>query len=548
MPALWIIAEGTGRAWQVWPEAEPLPAGAIQEGGQYLIELRNIADPLAADLFLDDLPVDALRPPGPDIARWRWSPGFHAGSLEVRLELGQGRRHRFPIVTDPDLRKMTRAAFDTMVAEILRDTFALFSMSSFRTGIAKGTGHRPPPIARLEYLRSRLAELVRTVETIAGAPQRALRAEEIALPYWRASTATGPEILRSFRSGTILREKGHPSRLPAGLKGHLPARIRQSRRSSTWDTREHRDIKASLTAWAGWLARAGDLLGLAPAEDIETRRLQALWAGRIRGMARRLAGLLALPFFAGVSDRPGHVLLTSVYRNVPAYRTFFRLHREFSLGIAGVFGDFLQMPLARTFELYELWCFLRLLRSAVRRHGADPGALSALFDDGTARGTVILSRGPVTVPLASGIALSFQLTFREVWLEASGRGSYSRSIRPDLVLSGPPEGGWPLIILDAKYRIDTALNDALASIHMYRDALVEDDHGGQIRDIVRAAYLLSPHLPFLPDEWRDAGLPGRLFHPGYRAAFRFGALTLRPGMPDAEVDAALDALVADATA
>jgi len=106
MPALWIIAEGTGRAWQVWPETEPLPAAAIQEGGQYLIELRNIADPLAADLFLDDLPVDALRPPGPDIARWRWSPGFHAGSLEVRLELGQGRRHRFPIITDPDLRKM----------------------------------------------------------------------------------------------------------------------------------------------------------------------------------------------------------------------------------------------------------------------------------------------------------------------------------------------------------------------------------------------------------------------------------------------------------
>jgi len=83
---------------------------------------------------------------------------------------------------------------------------------------------------------------------------------------------------------------------------------------------------------------------------------------------------------------------------------------------------------------------------------------------------------------------------------------------------------------------------------MYRDALVEDDHGGQIRGIVRAAYLLSPHLPFLPDEWRDAGLPGRLFHPGYRAAFRFGALTLRPGMSDAEVDAALDALVVDATA
>jgi hypothetical protein len=83
---------------------------------------------------------------------------------------------------------------------------------------------------------------------------------------------------------------------------------------------------------------------------------------------------------------------------------------------------------------------------------------------------------------------------------------------------------------------------------MYRAALVEDGHGEQIRGIVRAAYLLSPYPPFLPDEWRDACLPGRLFHPGYRAAFRFDALNLRPGMFDAEVDAALDALVADATA
>lgn len=548
MPALWIIAEGTGDAWRLWPEGEPVPPGSIQEGGQYLIELRGIPDPFAADLFLDDLPAEALRPQ-PGTARWRWLPGFHAGSVDVRVELGGGRRHRFTMVTDPDLRKLTRTAFDTMVAEIMQDTFALFSMSSFRTGIARGAGGRAPPIARLEYLRSRMAELVRSVEAIAAAPQRVLQADEVVVSYWRATAATGPEILRSFRSGSILKERYSPSRLPPGLKGRLPERIRQTRRTSTWDIREHRDIKASLSTWAGWLAEAADRLGLLPAEDRETRRLQKLWAGRIRGMSRRLTHLLALPFFAEIADRPGPVLLTSIYRNIPAYRTFFRLHREFSLGIAGVFGDFLQLPLSRTFELYELWCFLRLLRAAVRRHGADPNALSTLFGDGTARGSVVLSPGPVTVPLASGMVLSFQLTFREFWKEASGRGSYSRTMRPDMVVSAPPESHRPLIILDAKYRIDTALNDALASIHMYRDALVEDDQAGRIQGIVRAAYLLTPHLPQpLPNEWKAADLPGRLFHPAYRTQFQFGALTLRPGMSDADFDAALDMLVADAAA
>ena len=45
-----------------------------------------------------------------------------------------------------------------MVREILEDTFTLFSLSSFRKGIARGSGNKPPAIARLEFLRSRVAE------------------------------------------------------------------------------------------------------------------------------------------------------------------------------------------------------------------------------------------------------------------------------------------------------------------------------------------------------------------------------------------------------
>jgi hypothetical protein len=58
-------------------------------------------------------------------------------------------------------------------------------------------------------------------------------------------------------------------------------------------------------------------------------------------------------------------------------------------------------------------------------------------------------------------------------------------------------------------------------------------------------------------EWRlrvaccrfpDEVEPGRLFHPEYRRSFRFGAVTLRPGMTTADVTAALRSIVADATA
>ena len=143
MATLLMHSEATGAVWQVWPEPEAVAPGAIQETGSYLFELRG-AGAAAADLLIDDVALEALRTPGPDTARWRWLPGFHAGTVEAELRLPGAASRRFEVVTDPDLRKLTRHDFDSMVREILEDTFALFSLSSFRKGIARGAGRRPP--------------------------------------------------------------------------------------------------------------------------------------------------------------------------------------------------------------------------------------------------------------------------------------------------------------------------------------------------------------------------------------------------------------------
>ena len=42
-------------------------------------------------------------------------------------------------------------------------------------------------------------------------------------------------------------------------------------------------------------------------------------------------------------------------------------------------------------------------------------------------------------------------------------------------------------------------------------------------------------------------MPGRLFHPQYRRGFRFGAVSLRPGMAVGELGGVLRLIVADAT-
>ena len=158
-----------------------------------------------------------------------------------------------------------------MVREILEDTFALFSLSSFRKSIARGGGAKPPAIARLEFLRSRIAELEAIATSIRRSPRHTLTAASVTLPYYRVRNPTGPEILKSFRSGRVSRETGKPSRLPAALQGYLPRHIEVQQRLSSFDLPEHRQMAACLRSWAAWLGAAAESLG-SPHDLFKTAR------------------------------------------------------------------------------------------------------------------------------------------------------------------------------------------------------------------------------------------------------------------------------------
>ncbi len=550
MATLSIRDDGTGALWRVWPDPEEIPPGTVRETGSYLFELSEEGNACFADLLIDDAPLEALRCKSTKICRWRWSPGFHAGMVEVELRLPGNGVRRFEVVTDPDLRKLTRANFDEMVREILEDTFALFSLSSFRKSVARGVGGQAPAIARLEFLRSRIDGLEVAAKAIAQRPQRLLSGVDVAVPYYRAVRATGAEIIRSFRSGRILSEKKPSGRLPATFNGFLPEQIRLRRRQSSLDLTEHRQIAACLRAWSAWLTVSGEWLDRASgAIDADTGRISVAWAARCRRLALRLDRIGELPPFAEAANAPARLMLTSIFRNDPVYRQFFRLSQDMNLGIAAVFGDFLGMPLARTFELYELWCFLRLIRAAAEEYGSEDLDVGDLFI-GNAAGGVTLAVGAVTVPIGSGWKLCFQKQFREFWLEPGGCGSFSRIMKPDVVMEcETDENTAGLIVLDAKYRIEDGLAEALNSIHTYSHALVRQAETDAIEGVVTAAYLLAPQLPELEENtgYRDTAMPGRLFHPEYRRNFRFGAVTLRPGMTTIELATVLRTIVADAT-
>ncbi|WP_219602473.1 nuclease domain-containing protein, partial [Vibrio parahaemolyticus] len=73
-------------------------------------------------------------------------------------------------------------------------------------------------------------------------------------------------------------------------------------------------------------------------------------------------------------------------------------------------------------------------------------------------------------------SLHFQKSYDEYWKASDDIGSYSRTMIPDISLRCS-DSNKSIVVLDAKYRVEKALNDAIASSHMYRDAIVSDNGG-----------------------------------------------------------------------
>ena len=171
-PQLFVYTSGhPERAIPLWPTVGNSAAGVIQEARDYVLELRGVNNPDQVDLFIDDWRIEALRSPSPETARWRWSPGFYAGRIELRLSFGPGSVPvETSIVTDPDRDKLTRENFELLIRDVLEDTLALFSLSGFRTGVARGSGRDVPTISQLEFLRSRITELEAVIREINTRP------------------------------------------------------------------------------------------------------------------------------------------------------------------------------------------------------------------------------------------------------------------------------------------------------------------------------------------------------------------------------------------
>src|SRR5690606_13690861 len=171
---------------------------------------------------------------------------------------------------------------------------------------------------------SRSDDIIQAVVAIGRSPRHYLFATEQEVPLHKASRVTGPEVLKSFRTGRIRTETSCPTRLPAALGGRLPARLTVRRRQNSLDILEHRQIKACLKSWAAWLSGIAEVLAKSGRdEDGDLQTTAGHWATRVRRIARQFNEAAESGFLKEVGDAPAVLQMTSLFRSDPVYHRFY---------------------------------------------------------------------------------------------------------------------------------------------------------------------------------------------------------------------------------
>jgi hypothetical protein len=210
-----------------------------------------------------------------------------------------------------------------------------------------------------------------------------------------------------------------------------------------------------------------------------------------------------------------------VLQDDPTYARFHQLVRPFLSPLHSMDATDEHAPARPSYELYELWTFLALVRGLARMR-ADAK------ETWHHKQTKDFSGG---MGMGSWVELSGADERLEVWFNRTFRSftktkpeschSISRQRRPDIVVGRVgPDGRRSWLVLDAKYRVSRQhLAQAFESVHIYRDSLRWPELGGRCA----SGWLLVPAMTDEAEAW---------FSEEFRQRHGCGCLRLRPGVEE----------------
>ena len=402
--------------------------------------------------------------------------------------------------------KLAWADVETMRAEVEAAAAGL-ALASLRPATLAGGGAEaaPAPPVWLAALAASVADLEAALAEVDRRPVR-----ETVRP---ARPVRADRLRRPARETRVAVVRGGPQ--TGGVAEVLPGRPA----ASTDDTAAHRWLAAALDRLLSRL----HALDAAEARRRPTAR-RAVVRHEVADLAERLRRLRALPVLGGAAGR-APTAPPLLLRRRPAYAAAYDALRASSRGL-DLGGTGLDVATQDLAVLYETWASLAVVRAVADALGV-PAPRRWRID---AEGADLRLRPRQTVTVEGG-AVSVDVEYQPRFPAPPALLAQ----RPDLWITARRVGRAPVrAVLDAKYRRDDAAGyrrrhgaagppeDALGTLHRYRDAIVGPGGAAGVVDLAAALFPGDDDAAFRSSRlWTSLDALG------------VGAVPLRPGQTGA---------------
>lgn len=330
---------------------------------------------------------------------------------------------------------------------------------------------------------------IKAAKTIIASPHHKLAVEHQVLPAYKA------------RRTDAISEKwlaNHPEYMQKRADGIAASKVLAVRKQITYDTVENQFAKFILNSTVKQL------------QDFKRRYLESadkvdnVVVYKAVSMISAIKRAISTSFLEDVSEYKATQSMSLVFEMAPGYRELYKYHLMLKRGLS-INGDVFKVSMKDTAQLYEYWCFIKLV-SIMKKQDY------RLFTDDV----INVDKSGVTVTLVKGRASEVKFinprTGEKITLtyNPAERKTPTVSQKPDNVLTLEKVGAEReyKYVFDAKYRIEARPDsyypdnsvgpklDDINTMHRYRDAIVYDSGSANrfmFKKEMFGAYVLFPY-------------------------------------------------------
>jgi hypothetical protein len=398
----------------------------------------------------------------------------------------------------PDERKITEEQYEIMIGDILEEAAVCFQYSGLTSGIDVQDISRETSWAQWNYILRSMKVLFYLMEQLKSKSLRFLSQHEQVIRR---------EKVKQLNPKTEIWLDKNAGR---NSSSNIPQSVRTNVQYETSDIYENKVLKRQLLDLVQLLnryIRDGE-------PEIGQKALK---------FKERILYFLRNSFLQNIPPHQGSIVISQVFRKHPLYRQWFQWFDKLYKHAQHNIGFQYQLALKDTFQLYEMWCFMQVVK-AFRKRGMlqDTTKLFKVTKAGIF--LTLAEHYQSMVKLTEGLKLYYQRVFQ---FNSNPFYTFTQRMIPDIVL----EAGKKIYIFDPKYRVPSNLGTALGEMHKYRDGILERNTNDRV---VQAVFILSP----TEKEQEDM----RYFQQSFQQQYQMGAIRTLPGEETNELGKWIDQL------